>query len=274
MHNGDFWSLLKEKGYRLGSPPLPVGMEAIDGKIPVTQGTTIFSLKYKGGVLVAGDRRATAGTTVMYDRTDKVIDIDRHSVMAIAGVPATAFEIARVMEHTFKYYRRSQLQELSLEGKVRALSKLLKENIPMAIQGIGAVAPIYAAFDPHRKEGKIYFYDILGAEFEGVEFATSGSGSPAIRGILHYQNRWGKNPLSELNEEEAIILTIRLLETASEFDAATGGVNKEAHLYPLIKLVTEEGVRDIPKKRLESLYATRVMVDSVNGGNLKKDLHV
>jgi len=262
MHDGDFWSLLKEKGYQLGPASLPPGMESAVGRVSITEGTTIFSLKYKDGVLVAGDRRATAGTTVMYDRTDKVIDIDRYSVMAIAGVPATAFEIARVMEHTFKYYRRSQLQELSLEGKVRALSKLLKENIPMAIQGIGAVAPIYAAFDPQRKEGKIFFYDILGAEFEGVEFATSGSGSPAIRGVLHYQNRWSGRPLSELSEEEAVILTIRLLETASEFDAATGGVNREAHLYPLIKLVTSEGVRDIPQKKLESLYTSKVMVDS------------
>ncbi|MFQ5779289.1 MAG: proteasome subunit alpha, partial [Nitrospiria bacterium] len=178
MHDGDFWSLLKKKGYRLGPASLPAGVDLRGGKIPITEGTTIFSLKYRSGVLIAGDRRATAGTTVMHDRTDKVLEIDRHSVLAIAGVPATAFEIARVMEHTFKYYRRSQLQELSLEGKVRALSKLLKENIPMAVQGIGAVAPIYAAYDVHRKEGKIFFYDMLGAGFEGVEFAVSGSGSP------------------------------------------------------------------------------------------------
>lgn len=259
MNNGDFWSLLKSTGYQLGPGPLPAGREPIESKIALTQGTTIFGLKYKDGVLVAGDRRATAGTTVMYDRTDKVLEIDRHSVMAIAGVPATAFEIARVMEHTFKYYRRSQLQELSLEGKVRALSKLLKENIPMALQGIGAVAPIYAAYDLPRKEGKIFFYDILGAEFEGVEFATSGSGSPAIRGVLHYENRWGARPLADLPEEEAITLTMRLLETAAEFDSATGGSNREAHLYPVIKLVTREGVREIPQKELESLYANKVV---------------
>ena len=44
-------------------------------------------MKYRDGVLVAGDRRATAGNMVMYDRTDKVLELDRHSVMAIAGVP-------------------------------------------------------------------------------------------------------------------------------------------------------------------------------------------
>ena len=265
LHHGDFLSLLKEKGYNLGSGPIPPSAEPPEGNTLVTSATTIFSLKYKDGVLVAGDRRATSGTTVMYDRTDKVIDIDRHSILAIAGVPATAFEIARVMEHTFKYYRRSQLQELSLEGKVRALSRLLKENIPMAMQGIGAVSPIFAAYDLQRKEGKIFFYDILGAEFEGVEFTTSGSGSPAIRGILHYENRWGEKPLPKLSEEEALILTMRILETAAEFDAATGGVNRESHLYPQIKLITEEGTQEIPQKRLESLYTKKVMV----GGDSK-----
>jgi proteasome beta subunit len=62
-------------------------------------------------VLVAGDRRATAGNTVVYDRADKVLEIDRHSIMAIAGVPATAWEMARVLEHSFQFFRRTQLQE-------------------------------------------------------------------------------------------------------------------------------------------------------------------
>ena len=185
----------------------------------------------------------------MYDRADKVLDIDRHTVMAIAGVPATAFEIARVLEHTFKYYRRSQLQELSLEGKVRALSRLLKENIPMALQGIGAVAPIFAAYDLAKGEGRIYFYDVLGAEFEGVEFATSGSGSPGIRGVLHFTNRWGGRPLSSYPEEEAIIFALRLLETAAEFDVATGGVKQAANVFPIVKSITREGVQEVREPR-------------------------
>lgn len=128
-----------------------------------------------------------------------------------------------------------------------------------------SVAPIYAAYDVARKEGKLFFYDILGAGFEAVEFTTSGSGSPAIRGILQYENRWGKRPLAELSEEAAITLTMRLLETAAEFDAATGGSNREAHLYPVIKLVTMEGVREIPQKTLESLYARNVVGRSTAG---------
>jgi len=225
---------------------------------PLTHSTTVLALKYRDGVLVAGDRRATAGNMVMYDRTDKVLEIDRHCVMAIAGVPATAFEMARVLEHSFKYYRRSQLQDLSFEGKLRALSKLLKENAPAALAGTGAVVPVFAGYDQQQGCGKIFFYDILGAEFEGVEHAISGSGSPTIRGILHYVNRWSGKPINALDEEEATILVLRLLTSAAEFDSATGGVNVEANLYPIVKRITEQGTMTLPVEQLKTLFSSKV----------------
>ena len=254
---GDFFQLLQEHGYRFTSGP--VGLEVSTASASsLTHSTTVLALKYRDGVLVAGDRRATAGNTVMYDRTDKVLEIDRHCVMAIAGVPATAFEMARVLEHSFKYYRRSQLQDLSFEGKLRALSKLLKENVPAALAGTGAVVPVFAGFDPQQGCGKIFFYDILGAEFEGVEHAISGSGSPTIRGILHYVNRWSGKPIHALNEEEATIIVLRLLTSAAEFDSATGGVNVEANLYPVVKRITEKGTFTIPTDQLKTLFTAQV----------------
>ena len=86
---------------------------------------------------MAGDRRATAGNVIVTDRVEKIIEIDSTSLLAIAGVPATAFEMARVLQTSFEYYRRSQLQPLSLPARVRALARLLRENLPMTMQGIG-----------------------------------------------------------------------------------------------------------------------------------------
>ncbi|MBM4125793.1 MAG: proteasome subunit alpha [Nitrospira sp.] len=250
---GDFYQLLKEQGYQLGAPV------AASAGVEIPTATTILAFKYRDGVLVAGDRRATAGNMVMYDRTDKVLEIDRHSVMAIAGVPATAYEMVRILEHSFKYYRRTQLQELSFEGKLRAVSKLLKENVAAALSGTGAVAPIFAGYDVEHEAAKIYFYDILGAEFEGVEYAVSGSGSPTIRGILHYLNTWGEQPLNAMPEEQAVIHALRLLTSAAEFDSATGGVNREANLYPVIKLITTGGVGAVPEATLKSLFEAKVV---------------
>jgi len=248
----DFYQLLREQGYIFGLPG-----QATRGQ-ELTMATTILAFKYRDGVLVAGDRRATAGNMVMYDRTDKVLEIDRHSVMAIAGVPATAYEMARILEHSFKYYRRTQLQELSFEGKLRALSKLLKDNVPAALAGTGAVAPIFAGYDFEQEAAKIYFYDILGAEFEGVDYAVSGSGSPTIRGIMHYLNTWGEQPLSVIPEEQATVQALRLLTSAAEFDSATGGVNRDAGLYPVIKFITASGVRTMPDAQLKPLFESKV----------------
>ena len=258
---GDFLQLLKERGVHVDGKPVeraPAVTEITPAVTEITTGTTILAMKYADGVLVAGDRRATAGNMVMYDRTDKVLELDRCSVLAIAGVPATAYEMARILEHSFKYYRRSQLQELSFEGKLRAVSKLLKDNVAAALAGTGAVAPIFAGYDADQSCAKIFFYDILGAEFEGVEYAVSGSGSPTIRGILHYVNTWGNRPISALPEEDAAIQALRLLTCAAEFDSATGGVNRDANLYPIVKLITRTGVRTLADGNLKLLFDANV----------------
>ena len=256
---GDFVQLLKEQGYQLGGAHGDVTVPGGANVPAITDGTTVFAMKYSDGVIVAGDRRATSGNMVMYDRTDKVLELDRYSVMAIAGVPATAFEMARILEHSYKYYRRSQLQDLSFEGKLRALTKLLKENVPAALAGTGAVAPVFAGYDHQHESAKIFFYDILGAEFEGVEHAMSGSGSPTIRGILHYLNRWGEKPLEQFSEDEAITLVLRLLTSAAEFDSATGGIDREANLYPVVKRITKDGVYSIPDASLKATFEARVL---------------
>ena len=256
---GDFLQVLREQGYAVDNLLQPSKGDGLSSHTEVTTGTTVFAMKYAEGVLVAGDRRATAGNVVMYDRTDKVLEIDRFSVMAIAGVPATAFEMARILEHSFKYYRRSQLQDLSFEGKLRALSTLLKNNAPAALAGTGTVAPVFAGYDSLEGCGKIFFYDILGAEFEAVEYAVSGSGSPTIRGILFYMNRWGNGPVANLNEEDALIFVLRLMTSAAEFDSATGGVDAQAQLYPIVKRISAEGVRTIPAERLKTLFSEKVI---------------
>jgi proteasome beta subunit len=212
-----------------------------------TQATTVFAFHFKDGVLMAGDRRATAGNVIVTDRIDKVIEIDATSVLAIAGVPATAFEMARVMQTSFEYYRRSQLQPLSLPAKVRALARLLRENLPLTMQGVGVVMPLFAGLDQSKTpaEPKIYFYDPLGAQFQAVGYAASGSGSGTIRSVISFQERYGKPKPSEMSLGEAVQFTSRVLMTASEFDAATGGVNPDTKTFATIKVLDANGVRTL-----------------------------
>src|SRR5882672_5145922 len=253
----DFVGLLRRVGHM--SPIGPTGPTMPRPDIPLTQATTILAFKFQGGVLVAGDRRATAGNTVVYDRADKVLEIDRHSIMAIAGVPATAWEMARVLEHSFQYFRRTQLQEMSVDGKVRALSKLLRDNFGFVMQGVGVVVPIFATYDGNSKpEARLYFYDAMGAQFEVTDYAATGSGSPAVRGILYYENNWGDKKLHELNEEEAVAIALRALDTAAEADTSTGGVDRGGKIFPLIKIVSREGITTLPEEKIAGVFKQKV----------------
>jgi proteasome beta subunit len=238
---GDFLSLLAAR-------KISVIQAERGANAPVqTQATTVFAFHYKDGVLMAGDRRATAGNIIVTDRVDKVIEIDATSLLAIAGVPATAFEMARVMQTSFEYYRRSQLQALSLPAKVRALARLLRENLPMTIQGVGVVVPLFAGLDAtvSPAQPQIYFYDPLGAQFQAVGYAASGSGSGSIRSILSYQEKYGSPKPSEMSLPQAVQFTLRLLMNASEFDSATGGINPETNTYATVKVLDGDGVRTV-----------------------------
>lgn len=212
-----------------------------------TEATTVFAFHYGEGILVAGDRRATAGNVIVTDQIEKVLTLDAASILAIAGSPATAFEMARALQTSFEYYRRSQLQSLSLPARVRALSRALRENLSLTLQGVGVVAPLFAGLDttttPARPQ--IYFYDPLGAQFQAVGYAASGSGATTIRSILSYQERFGVPAPAALPLGEAVKFALRLLMVAAEFDSATGGVAPEFARFATIKVLTAEGVRDI-----------------------------
>jgi proteasome beta subunit len=246
--NGDFLALLPKSPFAQAQPT--------GHAPPLLQATTVFAFHCAEGVIIAGDHRATSGNVVFSDKTEKILELDSHSLMAIAGVPATAFEMARTLQTTFEFYRRSQLQPMSLAAKVRALSKLLRDNLPATLQGVGVVAPIFAGCETSDPAARpvIYFYDPLGATFEAAAYASSGSGSNSIKSVLHYLENWGKPPPQAMPLDQATTLANRLLMTAAEFDTATGGVRPEKRLFATIKLLSREGIRTLAQAEHESFW--------------------
>src|SRR5262245_43585114 len=246
---GDFLALLETR--RL--PPLTASAKT---DAILLQATTVFAFHCAEGVIIGGDHRATAGNAVFSDRTEKILELDSHSLMAIAGVPATAFEMARTLQTTFEFYRRSQLQPMSLPAKIRALSQLLRNNLPATIQGFGVVAPIFAGVETNdtNAEPQIFFYDPLGAQFEATNFAGSGSGSGSIKSVLSFLERWGQPRPAAMPLAQAANLANRLLMTAAEFDTATGGVHPDQRQFATIKLVANAGIRSVSQEEQEQYW--------------------
>ena len=111
----------------------------------------------------------------MFERCENVIPVDDYSLMAVAGVPAIALEISRIISQYFEYYRRTQIRSMSLEGKIRTFSKLLKENLTASTSGLTRVSPIFATHDIESGKPSIYYYDMMGVEFQVLSFTATGA---------------------------------------------------------------------------------------------------
>src|SRR5579871_3211583 len=257
---GDLWGLLERSGHPLTRPVLSVprpndspagrGVGAGAGVVD-THGTTVIAVKYDKGVINVGDRRATANFAVMYDKAEKVLPIDDYTLLAISGSFARAMEVVRYLRTSFKLFERTYLQPMSLDGKLAELAKVVRAGIPEALQGIGGFIPILTTYDPESHDGRIFFYDGMGARFESTEFGAAGSGSMQIRGVFDYIVKT-KKPFHSMTREEALKEALYLLDIAADLDAATGGWAK---VLPLATTITKDGIEEIPEEELRQIVA-------------------
>lgn len=241
---GDLSRLLHPEG--VVASTLPVDSST---KLSAAHGTTVIAMKYDQGVLNVADRRATAASSILYNEAEKVLVLDEHTLIAIAGSYAQAVEAARFLRHSFKYFARSQLQEMSLEGKLAEVSRVLLQSIPSVVQGIGGFLPIVSAYDRSRNQGRIFFYDVLGARFESREYGAAGSGAEKIRGSFEYVVRT-RGPFHAMPVGDVLREALLLLDIAASLDPATAGLGG---VLPMAKTITAEGIADVPEETLRTL---------------------
>jgi len=211
-------------------------------------GTTILALRYEGGVVIAGDRRATEGYSIAHRSIEKVFPTDESSAVAIAGVAGPAVEMVRLFQTELEHYEKIEGERLSLEGRANKLSQFLRTNLPMAMQGM-IVIPLYVGFDETRGYGRIFKYDVTGGRYEESDYYATGSGGRDARGTI--KKRYRPN----LTRDEAVKIALEALFDASEEDVATGGPDVLRKIYPNIASITTAGVEKITDEEIEALFA-------------------
>ncbi len=204
----------------------------------LTHGTTVLAVKYETGVVMAGDRRATEGYQVASRRMEKVFKTDSHSAVAIAGVAGPCVEMATLFSIELEHYEKLDGVPLSCEGKANRLGHMVKANLPMVMQGL-VVIPLFVGFDVKHNQGRIFRYDVTGGKYEETEYHSVGSGGKDAR--VTVKERFRKH----LSGAEAITLALQALLSAAEEDVGTGGPDVFRGIYPTLKLVDAQGVRDV-----------------------------
>jgi proteasome beta subunit len=213
----------------------------------VPHATTCVALRYADGVVMAGDRRATAGNLISHRTMEKVVEADRHSAVAIAGAAGPAMEMVRLFQLQLEHYEKVEGTALSLEGKANQLSLMIRSNLQAAMMGLGVV-PIFAGYDLRRQVGRLFAYDITGGRYEEREYVATGSGSLHAGTVvkLGYRER--------LERTAAIDLACRALWEAADADSATGGPDALRGIYPVVATVSAEGFVRIEDDELKERY--------------------
>ncbi|MGH2661061.1 MAG: proteasome subunit beta [Actinomycetota bacterium] len=217
------------------------------GDVPAPHGTTVLGLKFAGGVVFAGDRRAIEGFAVADDRIEKVFPADDYSAIAIAGVAGQAVEIVKLFQLELEHYEKITGDRLSLEGKANRLAQMIRGNFPLALQGL-VVVPLFGGYDERRGEGRIFYYDATGGRWEEDDYQATGSGGRPAKSSL--KKRWRP----DLSEDDAIRVAVEGLLDAAEEDVATGGPDPARGIFPTVLLVTSQGVNEVPDERVRSAY--------------------
>jgi proteasome beta subunit len=215
----------------------------------IPHGTTIVALRFAGGVVVAGDRRATEGHSIAHRGIEKVFPADRFSAVAIAGAAGPAVDMVRLFQTQLEHYEKVEGLTLSLEGKANQLAQMVRANLPMAMEGL-AVLPLFAGYDKSRKLGRIYSYDLAGGRYEELEFHATGSGGRDARTTIKLGYRDG------LPVDEAVELAVKALYQAADEDSATGGPDPLRGIYPVLAVVDENGYRRLSDDEVAERFAS------------------
>jgi len=214
-------------------------------------GTTVVALRYADGVVMAGDRRATEGHAIAHRAMEKVFPADRFSAVAIAGAAGPAVEMVRLFQTQLEHYEKVEGVVLSLEGKATQLGQMVREHLPMAMQGL-AVVPLFAGYDLSRRTGRIFTYDVTGGHYEESEYNATGSGGRDARTTIKLGYR------DALDREAAVELAIQSLYEAADEDSATGGPDLIRGIYPLVATVTGEGFVAVPEDEVAERFASLI----------------
>ena len=214
----------------------------------VIHATTIAALRYRDGVVMAGDRRATEGVSIAHRGIEKVFPADRHSAVAIAGAAGPAIEMVRLFQTQLEHYEKVEGAQLSLEGKANQLSQMVQQHLPMAMQGL-AVVPLFCGWDLHRNMGRIFTYDVTGGRYEETEYAATGSGGRDARTTI----KLGFD--ANLTRDDAVELAVDALYQAADEDAATGGPDPIRGIYPIIATVDASGFSRVDDEEVARRFA-------------------
>jgi proteasome beta subunit len=246
-----FSELLRRQAPQLLPTGAPGGHAGSNAAPALPHGTTIVALKYPGGVVIAGDRRATQGNMIASRDIKKVFITDDYTATGIAGTAAVAVEFARLYAVELEHYEKLEGVALTFAGKVNRLAIMVRSNLAAAMQGLVAL-PLLAGYDLDDPDpqgaGRVVSFDAAGGwNIEEEGYQSVGSGSIFAKSAI-------KKLYSQVvDQDSGVRVAVESLYDAADDDSATGGPDLVRGIYPTAVVVNADGAAEVPDERIAEL---------------------
>ena len=239
LGQGSFYEFLKSQGHSTPFSTTHSGLDAVHG-------TTIVTATCAGGVVMAGDRRATMGNIIASREIEKVFPADAYSCVGVAGTAGLAVELVRLFQVELEHYEKIEGTPLSIDGKANRLAAFLRDNLDLSMSGL-PVVPIFAGIDHATGVGRIFSYDVTGGKYEEYDFHAIGSGYMFAKGSLKKLYAPGMTAL------QVARVVIEALFDAADDDSATSGPDLARGIFPVVAVVDSNGYRRLADDELRPI---------------------
>lgn len=198
-------------------------------------GTTTVGIVCKDGVVLAADKRATAGHMIVDKRAEKVHVLSDDFAVTIAGTVSDAQLIIKLIKAELKLKEVRTYKKPSAKEAANLLGGILYSNIRRMSMLPGIAHFLMAGKDVHG----IHLYDLFpdGSVTKITDFISSGSGSVFAYGVLETQYK------KDMTTDETVALAVKAVNTALQRDSASGnGID--------VLVVNEKEIKRVMHKEL------------------------
>jgi proteasome beta subunit len=204
----------------------------------IKTGTTTVCVKCKDGIVLAADKRATAGHMIADKRAKKIHIVSDDMALTIAGMVSDAQLLTKLIRAEIKLKSLRVDRSTTVKEAANILAGMNYNNIRTPSMVPGIVGFLFAGHD-EEKGFSAYNIGIDGSISEIVDYESDGSGSPFALGAL--ENLYKK----DISIKEGVEIATRAISTALQRDSASGnGLN--------VVTITKEGAKLILEKDIET----------------------
>ena len=203
-----------------------------DGKVKT--GTTTLGLICDKAVVLAAERKATMGYLLANKDTLKILQLDDHLGMTIAGVVGDAQALQRYIKAEVKLYSLQEERRIPIKSAASLIAAILysRRFYPYIVQ------LVVGGYDT---EPRLFSLALDGSNLEEKEFYSSGSGSPMAFGVLEDTYHKG------MTLEEGKRLAARAVLAATKRDIASGGSGID------VVVIDSKGFRKVPDEDVQKM---------------------